>query len=91
MNTKTILIVIVILIAIAAAWYLVSPAFIVKELDEISPLEVKDAMLTMDAATKAEFEQQVEKMKEIEVVSSEEMPSQPKVIARGEFMPVHMM
>src|SRR3989338_4847202 len=64
---KTIFIILMsIIIILPIAYYLVSPAFIVNEIEEKSPLEaleIKDSMNTMDAATKAEFEKQVGEIK----------------------------
>lgn len=77
------------------AWYLISPIFNVIEVQEASPLAlpqqpapvVKDAMDTMDAATKAEFERQVmEASKEVKI-AEEPMPTQPRLVAQGDFHP----
>jgi len=56
------------------------------EIQEASPLEIKDAMDTMDAATKAEFEKQVEVMKDALVPMDEGMPK-AEIVSRGAFFP----
>lgn len=84
------------IIAIPIAYYIFSTAFTVIELQEDSPidiestvekLQIKDAMDTMDAATKAEFEKQVDAAKANIMVMDDVMPSGPKVISQGEFKP----
>jgi hypothetical protein len=73
------------LIALPVAWYLISPLWRVVEVDEASPL-IKDAMDSMDAATKAEFEAAVKEMSKEIMVMDDELPS-PAVAAQGEFKP----
>lgn len=72
-------------------WYLISPIFNVVEVQEESPLvedlKIDDAMDTMDAATKAEFEKQVEAMKDKVMQMEDAMPSAPNLLAQGEFKP----
>ena len=83
---KKILIGLGIIIVLIIAYYLISPAFKVVELDESFPLEVKDSMNSMDAETKAEFERQVE-LKKDEIMEKEEtMPSTPQVLSQGAFI-----
>ena len=85
--------IVAIIIIFPIAYYLISPIFRVVELQEESPLDVKpklqikDAMDTMDAATKAEFEKQVEAMKGQVIVMDDTMPSGPKINAQGNFKP----
>ena len=78
------------IIILPIAWYLISPIFRVVELEEESPLDikpqVKDAMDTMDAATKAEFEKQVEAMQDKIIVMDDTMPS-ASIVAQGNFKP----
>jgi len=63
------------------------------ELQEESPLELvqdtvfKDNMDIMDTATKTEFENQVEAMKDKIMVMDDSMPSTPKVIGQGKLKP----
>jgi len=92
MKTINIIIILIILIIIPIAYYLISPIFKVVELEEASPLEVKrdlqikDAMDTMDAATKAEFERQVEAMKDKIIVMDDAMPA-ANIVSQGNFEP----
>jgi len=95
MAIKALLIFIVVIVIVVAGYYLISPIFRVQEINEASPLDtvpvvieqklIKDNMDSMDAATKADFESQVEAMKDKIVVTEESMPSGPKVISQGEF------
>ena len=95
MKNKLLLFILGLIIVLSIAWYLISPAFRVVEVQEESPLEssaeerlqVKDAMDTMDAATKAEFEKQVEEMKDKVMHMEDAMPSAPNLIAEGIFKP----
>lgn len=95
MKNKLLLFILGLIIVLSIAWYLISPVFRVVEVQEESPLEssaeerlqVKDAMDTMDAATKAEFEKQVEEMKDKVVHMEDAMPSTPNLIAEGIFKP----
>ena len=50
--------IILLVVAIPFGYYTISPIFRVVEKNDASPLEVKDAMDSMDAAAKAEFESQ---------------------------------
>jgi len=86
MKKLWILIIILLVIGIPFAWYTISPVFRVLEKDESSPLVIKDAMDSMDAKTKAEFEKQVEFMKDKVMVMNDAMPS-AKIIAQGDFQP----
>ena len=78
--------IIALIIILPIAYYLISPIFIVKELQEESPL-FKDNFNNMDVETKAEFELQVNEMRDKIMIMKEEMPSKSKIIARGDFMP----
>ncbi len=81
-------------------WYLISPAFIVVEVDDVSPLEspglaIDDTLESMDSETKATFDRKVEEMKDEIVEMDDEMPAAsdssddtgPSVVASGDFMP----
>ncbi len=85
MKKLWIFIIILLVIGIPFAWYTISPIFRVLEKDEASPLVVKDAMDSMDAKTKAEFEKQVEAMKDKIMVMDDSMPS-ANIVAKGEFI-----
>lgn len=90
-----ILIIAAAVIVIAIAWYFISPIFRVIEVREASPLArpqqqaraVKDAMDTMDAATKAEFERLVMEASEEVKMTEEMMPSAARLAATGDFHP----
>jgi len=84
MKTKNIIIILLFVIIIPIAYYLISPVFKVVELEEESPLQVKDAMDTMDAATKAEFERQVDAMKDKIIVMDDAMPA-ANIVSQGNF------
>ena len=90
------------IVIVAVAYYLLSPIWRVKQADEPSPLagqpptlnlepptsEVKDALTTMDAETKAEFMKQMEMMKDVVMEKMEAMPaSSPRLLAQGVFHP----
>ena len=86
-----VILIVVLIIGIPFAWYTISPIFRVLEKDESSPLDngklvIKDSMDTMDTATKAEFEKQVEAMKDKVMVMNDAMSS-AKILAQGEFKP----
>lgn len=87
MKKLWIFVIIILVIGIPFAYYTISPIFRVLEKDEASPLVVKDAMDSMDAKTKAEFDKQVGAMKDKVTVMSDVMPSAAKVLAQGEFKP----
>jgi len=76
--------IVIAIVVLVLGWYLISPAFQVIEVQEASP--VKDAMEAMDAGTRAEFDRQVEAMKDQVLVVDDAMPS-AKVVAEGNFKP----
>lgn len=80
-----IFVIILLVVGIPFGYYTISPIFRVVEKDEASPLAIKDAMESMDAKTKAEFEKQVEVMKGKIMVMDDAMPA-AKTIAKGEFI-----
>ena len=84
MKKLTILITLI-LIAIPIAYYLISPAFKVVEVNEASPI-VKDSMDSMDSQTKLEFEKQTEAMKD-KVMLKDEAVTTTKVLSQGNFKP----
>jgi len=100
---KKIIVGIVGIIVIAVAWYLISPIWRIKEVNEASPLapqfptshiehptsQVKDALETMDAETKAEFMKQVEMMKDVVMEKQEAAPapSSVRLLREGDFHP----
>lgn len=69
---KKILVGLGIIVILAIAYYLISPAFKVIEINEASPLD--------------EFEKQMEEVKDIVVEKKEPMPSSPEIIYEGLFM-----
>ena len=88
------IVVLAVIIVLPIVWYLISPIFKVVEVQEESPLQasskqpvIKDAMNTMDAATKREFERQVMEASKKVKAMNEGMPSKTKFIAQGEFTP----
>ncbi len=71
MKKWLIITVIILIIAIPIAYYLISPIFRDIELNQESPI-IKDALDSMDANTKAEFNSQVNAMKDIYIVRFED-------------------
>lgn len=94
--TKKIIIAIASVVALGVAWYLISPLWRTKQLDEASPLqqestqqeaqEINDARNTMDAKTQEEFEQQVDAMKDRVITGNQAMPTQAQLLAEGPFI-----
>jgi len=80
------LIIIAILIAIPIAYFLISPAFRVVEVDQPSPV-IQDALDTMDAETKAAFDAAVEEASAEISEMQEAMPAAGTSIAEGTFQP----
>jgi len=80
-------IILIAVIVLIAAWYLLSPLFIDIEVNEPSPLEVKDALSIMSEQERQEFENQVEQMKDEVLETEEQMPSTAELIAEGFFEP----
>jgi len=79
------LILVGIIVLVVIGGYIFSTATKVIEVQEASPLEVKDAMDSMDASTKKEFEKQVEAMKDVVMVMDDTMP-QAGILTQGKFM-----
>ena len=88
MKKWALIVLIVIVVGAFLAWYLISPAFKVVELEEEFP-QIDDAMDTMDAATKAEFEQEVEEANKPEMMATmaDEMPAAASITSQGDFKP----
>jgi hypothetical protein len=82
---KLLWLVVVILIILVVGWYLISPAFEIVEVDEVSPLEIKDAMLTMDDARRAEFDKAVDDLSGEIIEMEENMDSGAALLAEGVF------
>lgn len=85
-NSGIILTIVIILAGIA--WYLISPAFRVIEVNEHSPLEpiIKDNLESMDEITKQQFEQQVDDMR-TKVMIKNESSVMNSLLAQGMFKP----
>lgn len=89
---KKIAIILGIGIAAAISWYLLSPLWRVVELDETSPLEgnsqaIGDQFDMMDETKKAEFQRQVDLVKNEIKEMEDTMPEQVRVIAEAQFKP----
>ena len=81
------LVIIFLIILLGLGWYLISPAFIVIETDEISPLEVQEDLISeMDPAMKKLFDEEMEKMKDKIIDTNEDAPSNTEIIAQGNFI-----
>ena len=87
MRTRNVIITIVVVVVLIVAYWLISPLFIVKEVYEPSPLEIGDALDTMDEETMAEFERQVEEMKPMVKEMDDEMPLAVQLLGQGIFEP----
>ena len=93
MNKTELWIIVVLFALIPVAWYFISPALDVVEVNETSPLveqqplelSPEDALYTMNASTRAEFDAAVKAMKKNESKMSDNQPSSMKIIARGVF------
>ncbi len=73
------------IVVLAVAYYLISPLWRNVRVDESSPLEVNDALETMDEATRAEFERQTEEVKDTVMKKDEASPTSPVLLAKAEF------
>ena len=99
MSKKSTILIILAIIGIGLIAYVVIILKSTKEVDEPSPLEevmiedamdtavIDDAMDSMDAETKAEFEKAVDEMKDVVIVEDEIMPEGPRLVAEGTFKP----
>ena len=95
MGFKGIIGIIVLIVALIVGWYLISPIFITKEVQEASPLDtvtaeepvVNDRMDAMTEAEHDEFEKAVEAMKDVVVEQHEEMPTVATLVSEGTFKP----
>jgi len=91
---KAWLLIIALVVFAVTAWYLVSPAFRVIEVDEPLPApvleieepEVKDALAAMTQEEKAEFDEAVAAMADQVMIMDDIMPSGPSILSEGEFM-----
>jgi hypothetical protein len=82
---KWLIILVALIIFLGVGWYLISPAFKDIEVNEESPLEIKDSMLSMTEKQKDEFDSAVEFMKDDVVIKDEEMESSVNLLAEGIF------
>lgn len=78
-------------VVLGIAWYLVSPLWrnltLQEELPGTSGATIKDSLATMDAATKADFEAQTNKMKDAIIEMDDAMPTgQPVVVSRSDMV-----
>lgn len=91
MAVKGVVIGIIVVAALVIGWYLISPVFITKEVQEASPLdtvtepEVFDAMDSMTEAEHQEFVDAVEAMSGTIIEKDEDMPSVAQLLSRGDF------
>ncbi|MCC7356519.1 MAG: DM13 domain-containing protein [Candidatus Doudnabacteria bacterium] len=90
---KKVLLSVGIIVVLGIAYYLISPFWNNKELNEESPLTVgsqvvKDDLDNMSPETKERFEQETLAMKDKVMVMSDSVPSnQAKIVASAEFKP----
>jgi hypothetical protein len=88
MKKLIIIIIISLTIFLPIAYYLISPIYNVVELDEEIPtgtnLAIKGSLETMDDATRKEFEEQMDAMKNKIMVMDDTIPV-ASVVAQGEF------
>jgi hypothetical protein len=78
---KLLLITIVAIIALSAAYYLIAPAFTSLEASEASPLD------HMDSQTLSDFNKEMEAVKDVVFEESETFPSKAKLISQATFKP----
>ncbi len=91
MNKKYIIAIIAIMIILPLAYYLISPAFKVVEVNDQTPI-IKNNLETMDKTTKQQLDIQTKKMMNKTIEMDEYSPMQtprasppPKIIKQGEF------
>ena len=92
MGIKRILGIIVLIVILGVGYYLISPLFITKEVQEASPLDsvtpdepvFDDRMEAMTEEEHEEFEQAVEAMKDVVIEQQEEMPV-AELVSEGAF------
>ena len=84
---KKLILIVLVIVVVIIGYFLISPVFKVTELDEESPLKVKDALDTMTDAKKTEFEKQTEVMKDKVIVMNDKMSNFPKLVLQGNFKP----
>lgn len=93
MNKTELWIIVALFALIPVAWYFISPALDVVEVNETSPLVEQrplellpeDALYSMNASTRSEFDAAVKAMKKNESKMNEDEPQSTKIIARGIF------
>ena len=73
------------IIIVAIGWYLISPVFTEVELEEESPLTMKDNFDSMSSEEKAEFQEAVEQSEQGKTMS--ETMGEAQVLSEGEFKP----
>ncbi len=92
---KKIIIGIILVFVLGIGYYLLSPFWNNKELDEASPLSqssqettmVKDNLDKMDGTEMDKFKKEVEAMKDKIMVMADAGPAQAKLLAQGDFKP----
>ena len=90
MAKASIITIIIVIVAIAIGWYLISPAFTTSEIDEESPLIIRDSLTSMTDHEKAEFDSAVEAMADQtnEMMDSTPMSSSTaQLLSQGTFKP----
>ena len=76
-----------IVLIIGIGIYVFSTVTNVVELEEESPLKVKDALDNMDDAKKAEMEKQTEAKSKESIIMDDDMPISKGIIVQGDFKP----
>lgn len=89
---KKALLVLILFLVLAVAWYLISPLFRVVEVNEPLPFDVEDSGMmrdieTIEPAMREEFGRQMEAMSKKVMEKDEAMPEGPTIAAEGAFMP----
>ena len=77
----------IVIIVLIIGWFLISPAFVVEERNDDSPLIIRDSMSTMTDEQKAEFEEVVDSMRDQITEMSDSMPSSAELLFEGSFKP----
>ena len=82
---KKLFILISIIFLLVIGWYLISPAFVVVEVNDVSPLIETNSK--MDPAMQESFDKEMEKMKDEVLEMDEKVVLESEIIAQGDFIP----
>jgi len=84
---KILVIVVILAVLLIGGYFLIAPAFKTIEVEEESPLKIRDTLDTMTDEKKAEFERQTEAKSEEVMVKADTMPGSAQLVSQGIFKP----